>query len=201
MAAGYLEALRAIQPSGPFRLMGYSFGGVVAFEMSQRLREMGEETVFLGLLDTLFPAGQGWDLGAPAQQLAGIFFEDPGLFSEAWVGLSDAEQLRLVLEKAREARLCPEGFTVAEAERFLGVFRKHAQAFAAYRPRPYGGEIWLFDAAGAAGGREAEPESPWAEVAKKGLTRIAIPGDHRSLLRPPQVQVLARKLEEILGGH
>ncbi|HTE20685.1 MAG TPA: AMP-binding protein, partial [Armatimonadota bacterium] len=54
-ARHYLEEIRALQPSGPYCLMGYSYGGIIAFEMACRLHAQGEPVAFLGLLDTLGP--------------------------------------------------------------------------------------------------------------------------------------------------
>ncbi|MGD7653461.1 MAG: non-ribosomal peptide synthetase, partial [Verrucomicrobiales bacterium] len=58
-AASYLQSIRTIQPHGPYRLAGYSFGGVVAFEIACQLREQGETVEFVGLFDTHNPAVQG----------------------------------------------------------------------------------------------------------------------------------------------
>ena len=46
-----LSLLRASRPSGPYRLLGYSFGGLVAYEVAARLRPAGETVAYLGLLD------------------------------------------------------------------------------------------------------------------------------------------------------
>ncbi|MEM7129528.1 MAG: amino acid adenylation domain-containing protein [Chloroflexota bacterium] len=56
IAAMYLDAIRTVQPSGPYQLIGYSSGGTIAYEMAQQLRTQGEEVSFLGLLDTQIPA-------------------------------------------------------------------------------------------------------------------------------------------------
>ncbi|WP_310489162.1 thioesterase domain-containing protein, partial [Chamaesiphon sp. VAR_69_metabat_338] len=55
MAAHYIEALRSVQPHGPYYLGGWSFGGWVAFEMAQQLQQAGEEVALLAVLDTLAP--------------------------------------------------------------------------------------------------------------------------------------------------
>lgn len=55
MASQYLEAIRAVQPEGPYRLAGYSAGGVIALEMAQRLRAEGHQTELLLMIDTLSP--------------------------------------------------------------------------------------------------------------------------------------------------
>jgi acyl-coenzyme A synthetase/AMP-(fatty) acid ligase/pimeloyl-ACP methyl ester carboxylesterase len=53
MAAEYLRAVKARQAEGPYYLCGYSFGGLVAFEMARRLRESGDEVALVGLFDTM----------------------------------------------------------------------------------------------------------------------------------------------------
>ncbi|MFE5039382.1 alpha/beta fold hydrolase, partial [Streptomyces sp. NPDC056683] len=54
MAAAYLEQIRSVQPSGPYHLLGWSFGGTVAHEMAIQLRAAGEEVAALVIMDT-FP--------------------------------------------------------------------------------------------------------------------------------------------------
>ena len=46
MATDYLREIKARQPDGPYYLCGYSFGGLVAFEMARRLRESGTKSAW-----------------------------------------------------------------------------------------------------------------------------------------------------------
>jgi thioesterase domain-containing protein len=50
MAARYLQAMRAVQPEGPYYLGGYCYGGIVAFEMARQLRTQGEHVALLANL-------------------------------------------------------------------------------------------------------------------------------------------------------
>ena len=65
-ARRYLREIRALQPTGPYTLGGYSFGGLVAFEMASRLRAAGEDVTLLVLLDTTAPRGSRLVEHAPA---------------------------------------------------------------------------------------------------------------------------------------
>lgn len=56
----HLQTLRALQPHGPYHLMGYSLGGTLAQGIAARLEAAGEEIAFLGLLDTWPPETQNW---------------------------------------------------------------------------------------------------------------------------------------------
>ncbi|NHC34670.1 non-ribosomal peptide synthetase [Scytonema millei] len=55
MATGYIEAVRQVQPHGPYQLGGWSFGGLVAYEMAQQLHQAGEQVSLLAILDTIAP--------------------------------------------------------------------------------------------------------------------------------------------------
>jgi thioesterase domain-containing protein len=61
MAIEYLREIKARQPDGPYYLCGYSFGGLVAFEMARRLWESGDEVGLVGLFDTM-PSPLAWPL-------------------------------------------------------------------------------------------------------------------------------------------
>ena len=52
MAAHYVAAITAANPNGPYALAGYSFGGIVAFEMARQLTAAGKRVKFLGMFDT-----------------------------------------------------------------------------------------------------------------------------------------------------
>src|SRR5262249_33115221 len=51
MAADYIRQIRSVQPEGPYSLLGWSFGGVVAQAMATQLRDMGEQIELLAILD------------------------------------------------------------------------------------------------------------------------------------------------------
>jgi len=56
----HLKVLKGRQPTGPYRLIGYSLGGVIAHGLAVRLQDMGDDVSFLGLLDTYPPDEQDW---------------------------------------------------------------------------------------------------------------------------------------------
>ncbi len=74
MAQAYVEALRVFDANGPYRLIGYGFGGLVAFEMARRLNDAGAPVPLLVLLATEPPANKspagflagGWKRALPA---------------------------------------------------------------------------------------------------------------------------------------
>jgi glutamate racemase len=58
LAARYVDAIRVVQPEGPYHLLGWSLGGTIAHEMAVQLREAGHDVASPALLDTLLPQHQ-----------------------------------------------------------------------------------------------------------------------------------------------
>jgi amino acid adenylation domain-containing protein len=58
LAQHYIEILRDRQPQGPYHLMGYSIGALIAYEMAQQLRASGDTVAWLALIDPSRPGGR-----------------------------------------------------------------------------------------------------------------------------------------------
>ncbi|MEU7227283.1 amino acid adenylation domain-containing protein [Streptomyces chrestomyceticus] len=59
MAADYVDQIRTVQPSGPYHLLGWSFGGTVAYAVATALEAQGEKVALLALLDTYLGGDTG----------------------------------------------------------------------------------------------------------------------------------------------
>lgn len=92
MAADYIEQLAAVQPAGPYHLLGWSLGGVVAHEIAVQLQDAGEEVAALVMLDA-YPATEQPATGHPAteRETAG-----PGEAEAVIDGLLSAEEAATV---------------------------------------------------------------------------------------------------------
>ena len=55
LAAHYIRTMRTVQPEGPYRIAGWSFGGIVAFEMAQQLERDGDRAALVGIIDAPSP--------------------------------------------------------------------------------------------------------------------------------------------------
>ncbi|GGJ02573.1 dimodular nonribosomal peptide synthase [Saccharopolyspora subtropica] len=73
MAAEYLEHIRRVQPHGPYHFLGWSFGGVVAHEMSTQLQAQGEEVRLLCMLDS-YPKDVWDELPTEQEALAALLY-------------------------------------------------------------------------------------------------------------------------------
>ncbi|HEU0077205.1 MAG TPA: alpha/beta fold hydrolase, partial [Longimicrobiaceae bacterium] len=196
MASDYLRAVREVQPGGPYRLGGWSMGGVVAFEMARQLEAAGEATETLALIDAHLPALHGRALPTDERVLVQVFAADLGLppgeldLAEGDVGGS---YLRRVLERAHAAGVLPGDVDAGRMEQLYAVFRSNLAALHAYPARPYGGRVLLLRAA------EHDPADTdtvgWERVAGGGVELRVVPGSHFTLLREPHAAALAGVLE------
>lgn len=78
LAREYVEAIRARQPRGPYRLAGFSFGGVLAYEAAQQLRAAGEAVLIVIVLDSDTPGAGPYNLMRSLKSWLGKRLARPG---------------------------------------------------------------------------------------------------------------------------
>ncbi|GAA5483905.1 non-ribosomal peptide synthetase/type I polyketide synthase [Haloferula sargassicola] len=205
-AARYVEMLRADRPHGPYLLAGYSYGGVVAYEMARQLVNAGEDVPFLGVFDTLNPAAdirpyaltervsvywnarQDLSLGERILKLAGRFKD----------GVET--HLRVKSESAAAHKVT---HAAAHSEQRAVLLREaHEAAMDAYRPGHFHGRMHVFRAAEVNDKFEVPGDYGWGELVDD-LEMIDVPGEHLTLFEEGHVAPLAdhfsRSLNSSLG--
>jgi pristinamycin I synthase-3/4 len=199
MAARYLAEVRRVQPQGPYRLGGWSMGGLIAFEMARQLAAEGQETELLALIDALPP--ETADAPATDEELVASFAQDMarllgfnvGISPEELRSLPEQEKLAHVVRLGHTAGLLPADFGLAQIEPLFATFAANLQASRAYAPEPYTGRLTLWVSEATAASHAAALDA-WSRLVPAGLDRTILPGDHYSLLRRPEVERLAREL-------
>ncbi len=202
MATYYIEALRTVQPEGPYRLGGWSMGGTVAFEMAQQLHAQGHGVALLALLDSRIPAPDERfaDQDFEATLLADVvrYFDLP-LDLEDISRLPKDEVLARVLEQAKKAGLVPPEVEVSQAQRFVELCKADFRASRNYVLHRYPGRIILFRANEEPAGASPDPTFGWDAWAAGGVEVHAVPGNHANMVYQPHVEVLAEKLRVCLS--
>ncbi len=205
MAALYVAAVREVQPAGPYRIAGWSMGGVVAYEMARQLEARGETVETLALIDAASPAYWAGRTAPADPELVALFAADlarlHGLaIPDVDLSNLDADgALALFLDLGRQAGLLPPDLEPAELRRLFNRFRANRRSLATYAPHPYAGDVDLFRAAGRAARMEEDPTLGWGELLTGGLRVSELPGDHYTILRE-EVESLAGPLRTLLAA-
>ncbi len=197
MAAQYVEAIRTVDPHGPYRLAGYSAGGVIAFEMAQQLRKAGARVSLLGMIDTLSPTAARRKVSYFKKVL--LMRHWSLRFAMEWPGRRRRGKLlrinyAIALEKlARGEPLPPELVD-------FHLFNTFVAAQALYTPQPYAGSLTLFRASqGEMQYLDAGQGLGWDEYIRGSIRVHEINGSHFSMMAEPGVSELIEGFRKALA--
>jgi amino acid adenylation domain-containing protein len=207
MAADYLRQIREVQPEGPYRLGGYSFGGLVAYEMARMLEARGERVAALILLDC---APQSAIRRLPRVQyyfaIAGRQVRRIRLHGGNLRRLSLAEKIDYVRRECRTLRRklgnkvwqaryqTFETLGVPVPRELLDVKQAAYLAAAQYVPGPYSGSAILFRAGQHPCSLDDDPTLGWGKLVGGGVEVRVVPGDHNTIAVGENAAVLAREI-------
>ena len=205
MAAEYLREIKTWQPEGPYHLCGYSFGGLVAFEMARQLAQSGNKLGLVGLFDTRL-SPRRWPVRCWLSLVGRRMLEIVAAASATpihrwpravWKTVSQVrENLRnYAMPAASDGPPLPSFLKYARG-RVLNVGLSAVLASARYRPGFYPGELTLFTAA------EREPGLPsletiWGRHASM-LSVVETAGTHSTMLSAPNAESVAATVTRLL---
>jgi thioesterase domain-containing protein/acyl carrier protein len=186
MAARYVEAVRAVQPEGPYLLGGWSMGGLIAYEMAQQLRARGQGVALLALIDRA-----AYDAEPQARDDAVL---------QSWF----EQTIESVREQAAASGGGLSDFGPTMYHRLFQVYKNNHRAVEQYAPRPYAGRVTLLRAAETPLAAP-DPTLGWGALAAEVELHV-VPGTHTSMLHEPEVRELAVRLRACVeraagGGH
>ncbi len=202
MAAFYLKAIKEHFPHGPYRLAGWSFGGLIAFELAQQFRAQGDEVAFLALFDTQLSDTLTGDQIAEednAEILVNVMsVMIPDLSLEELRELDEEEQLHYVMDKALQVGFFPPGTDFMVFKRLWDVLITNRRIIQTYIPKNYEGKVSFFQATELGKGLHVKTGEAWKQFVGQELDLHIIPGNHYNMVSSPQVEVLAEKLTQCM---
>lgn len=192
MAERYVEAMRTVQPSGPYHLAGWPLGG----EIAQQLRRSGEEVALVAAIDAeVHTAPRAFHESEVVDWIASQFGD--AVSREELLSRAPGARAAYLHERLVARGLMPEGVTVADVERSFAMNVRFVAASRAYAAQPHDGRVLLVKAADQTG-REAPEDLGWPAVARDLDIRV-VGGNHFTLMSPPHVQAVAGVLSAALG--
>ncbi|MGO9110863.1 MAG: amino acid adenylation domain-containing protein [Thermoguttaceae bacterium] len=213
LALWCVERIRESRPVGPYSLAGYSFSGMLAYEVACQLRATGSEVRLVAILDT----------GPQPKRSFGRLVRYPWLVLKNLPFWISEDILRTSLREtiARLKRAFKAwtrhatgisaviGASRVEVERIWDVkgmasshrkiLEDNLQLFRAYVPKPYPGRIMLFRARARPLLHSLEHDLNWGELVAGGVEINDLPGNHVDLLCEPGMRAFAERLVERLS--
>ncbi len=214
MATHYIEAIGRVQPSGPYFLGGFCFGGVLAYEIGRQLEQLGERTALLAIIEGAAPRifHSKRPIYDPRrlqviQQSAPYWIRGYKEFG----GWRLRERIRSRLDSKPNRQQSANDWVDTNAEfdnlADYAASRPEIQfqlreinnrAVDEYVPQPYGGQVTLFRARSLHIGHalfgEIDPERGWSNLARGGVSVRYVHGTHVGILKQPYATELATQL-------
>ncbi|WP_186400374.1 non-ribosomal peptide synthetase [Stappia sp. P2PMeth1] len=202
LAARYAGLLRTVQPKGPYRLAGWSMGGVLAFEIARHLTAAGERVDVLALLDSYTPGevrriepDEGSAAAGRAETAEAMAFARDLLGGEAVDLAAGADIAEQLLAAPAFARSHP-GMTADDLRRLFAVFVANRAALAAYEPAPLDVPLTLVRTRQ---GLDRLGAPDWQGLAAGKIALIEADGDHFTCLHPPHLGGWVGQLTQALA--
>ncbi|HEY0601403.1 MAG TPA: amino acid adenylation domain-containing protein [Herpetosiphonaceae bacterium] len=218
IAAYYVQAIRELQPEGPYMLGGWSIGGVVAFEMAQQLRRENQEVALLALMDSELPPSELQKPDADTSQLLSdanlmmmmVRRKNLPMTPEEFKQLSPEEQMRVAVETAKRTNIIPPDAGPEQVQRFMQVLKGNFKALLQYKAGVYADRLTYLmteiiyeegiDVIIPEGVDINDPARGWSKHAAQPVDVYTVPGDHTTMLSEPHVRSLAEQLNSCIAA-
>jgi thioesterase domain-containing protein/acyl carrier protein len=198
-ARANIDAVKTVQPAGPYSLIGHSYGGVVAYEMARQLIEQGEEISSLVLLDSIAPSvmqrtqahDEVAELFEEAMAVANLYGAGLAIDVERMRRSSNEENVQYVVGLLNERGL---EINADQFAAFHRVYRANLLCYRAYTPSMLSRKIpvSLYRASQA---RQNGPDIPrdygWEQYLQSPLHTYDVEATHFSILEKVDLQGIA----------
>ena len=184
VAADYLHRIREIQPAGPYSLLGWSFGGLVAHAIATQLQAMGEEVSILALLDSY-----------PAARESAVRGHDDEEHEVIFAGVAD-DSIRAMLDILRREGDALSTLNEEHYQAIKDAYTNNIRLMTRFSPRRFQGDILLFVATR---GETKPPHDVWGPYVSGRIKVHPIDCTHDTMMEPLPAakigRVLATELE------
>ncbi|QDY75595.1 amino acid adenylation domain-containing protein [Streptomyces qinzhouensis] len=192
MAREYLEHIRRVQPQGPYRFLGWSFGGTLAHALAVMLAEQGERTELLAMMDVhLLPTEPERRRMTPAEKREMLVGDATDVPEDAPFDVAG------LIGLVRETDPVLGGFSDDEIRSVIGASIDHAEIVKIYAPRPVKTQL-LFFAARGEGAPESTLSRSWIPYVDGTVEQHTIGVIHTRMGEPEPLEKIGRILSDTL---
>ncbi|MFC9898430.1 amino acid adenylation domain-containing protein [Nocardia sp. NPDC127579] len=196
-ARHYVDRIKSIQPSGPYHLLGWSLGGLIAHEIAVQLQEAGEQVELLAMMDS-YRLSDAW-LEHAIPNVAEII-EEFGGDSLGDLELDPAMNLRDAAELLRAQPGPFAALTIDHLERLYTGYTNGTVQAHGFRPRTFEGDLVFFTAA-ADEVNQADPDrraAAWEPFVTGEIHDYSLPCRHSAMTTPEALAVIGPVLHRQL---
>ncbi len=210
LARFYIREVKEIYPDGPYLLIGFSFGGLVAFEMARQMRLNGDDIRFVALLDSMLSSGYK-KMDAKSRlikhheqwQSQGVSYLAKKVFSKMkykWLVFKQKVNHLYLQTLIRYYKFTGRAGFMSVALKEFAAWNANKEASQHYVPEAYPGKITLFRSHERAIEFNSciDPQFGWGDVSLGGLEIIDCLGNHVGILEEPYVKTVAKKLRHAI---
>ncbi|MGV0028299.1 non-ribosomal peptide synthetase [Phormidesmis priestleyi] len=196
MAALYLQEMQTLQPQGPYFIAGYSFGGLVAFEIARQLQAQGQSIAFLALIDTACPTVTQPDRPLPRHQLLSQYWRNfwciPPKHRLDYLVASVTWKVRYLQSRlSRQSSALPAYLVAIESANY--------RARNTYQPQAHSTKVTLFRSP-LSQIWNAPPDLGWSEFARD-VEICKIYGIHKELMNNPLLKTWGEQFKAQLAAN
>ncbi|MEU4250209.1 amino acid adenylation domain-containing protein [Amycolatopsis sp. NPDC026612] len=184
IADEYVRVIRAVRPHGPYHLLGWSFGGVVAQAIATRLQRDGETVGLLALMDA-YPTASG-TADSPAELLDVLL----GDVDRAFLAGLPIDTVADVVTAARRGNPVLGFLEQHEVEALAAAAARHSAVALAHEPARFHGDVLHFTAVAGAGGSRPDADR-WARYTAGEVEVRELDCHHLEMTRPEPLALIA----------
>ena len=193
LAGRYVAEIRAVQPEGPYHLLGWSLGGLIAHEMAVQLRESGAEVALLSMLDSFTLTA---DLAERAQPELSEVLGELGV---------DAANVSTIQDAAAAVRQQPGAFSALTDDHLERLYRSYSHGTTlacAFEPGYFDGDVLFFTATDDAINRTTPQRtaSAWRPFVGGGILDYGVDCEHSAMTAPDALATIGPVLARYLGA-
>ncbi|MGB9176495.1 MAG: thioesterase domain-containing protein [Methanoregula sp.] len=220
-----VDAIRTVQKTGPYHLLGYSYGGIIAFELACQLQERGENIAFLGIIDVSAPGTEDRYLkmiadkiipGGRLRKLVASIDRHLKSHPDRWLyrGLSSSLRnvVHLVIYRPGARTISPDTTEPQFQAKMKGMSldqypkEQHPAIIARmkasynYLPRTYRGKMILYSTGPDHNLFPGDSTRGWNAYVSGSCEVVEVPGDHATIFNDTNVRFLTERIKESFGA-
>jgi thioesterase domain-containing protein len=217
LASAYTDTIRRQQTTGPYHLLGFSFGGLLAIAIAQNLEELDQEVGFVGLIDCypnssdpetrkdlilreiimqMYRSAER-ELGIVASRSESALDEESLRLAQLLLSLPEGERVQQLVEWLTTYGLVRKDVPISQVGEYLTMFYFHLRLNDSVDLAPIRAPLHLWWAARSLTGVNQD-RGPCRSLTRGALSEEVLEGDHFGIMYPPSVDTLAAQLNLLL---